>query len=68
MEYIPDPLEIMDSNIERNIENYIEGHCMGCGKNVGEDNLVLATPSPDSPAVCFKCASFKPKAFLGQKK
>jgi len=53
--YIPDPIEQMEARIERNIDNYVEGCCMMCGKNVGEENLILPTPDPSSPAVCFDC-------------
>jgi len=60
-EYIPDPIEIMNAKIDNMIHEYKEGCCMGCGKNVGEENLVLATPSPDSPAVCFECAGLTPE-------
>jgi hypothetical protein len=55
-EYIPDPLEILDMQIDRMIEQYVEGQCMRCGKQVGEENLVLASPHPASAAVCLECA------------
>jgi len=55
MTYIPDPIEIMESRIDKMSDSYNEGHCMDCGKNVGEDNLIQATPDPCSPAVCFDC-------------
>lgn len=55
MTYIPDPIELMESRIERLSESYIEGHCMICGKDVGEDNLLPYTAAPDSPAACSSC-------------
>lgn len=55
--YIPDPIERMEAQIERMADEYEEGHCMACGKNVGEDNLIPATPSPATPVVCYECLS-----------
>jgi hypothetical protein len=55
-EYIPDPLEILDMQIDRMIERYVEGQCMKCGKQIGEGNLVLASPHPAAPAICIECA------------
>lgn len=57
MEYIPDPIELMNSRIEKMIEEYIPGHCMVCGLNVGEENLLPYTSRPDAPAACFKCCN-----------
>jgi hypothetical protein len=55
MDYIPDPIEIMHSNIERLIDEYIEGCCMECRKDVGEDGLTCISPIGDGPLICFDC-------------
>ena len=55
-EYIPDPIEIMESNIERMIVNYIDEYtCMACKKKVDYD-LYCMSPIGDGPCVCAECA------------
>lgn len=56
MTYIPDPVEIMDSQIDRMVDEFKEGHCMDCGKEVDYD-LIQASASPTAPAVCYECLS-----------
>ena len=53
--YIPDPIERMQANIDRLSDSYVEGCCMICGENVGEDNLLPYTSSPDAPPACSEC-------------
>ncbi len=55
MTYIPDPIEQMESRIDRMADEYVEGQCMLCGDNVGEANLLPYNANPDSPAACEKC-------------
>ena len=52
---IPDPIEIMESRMERMMANYVEGECMQCHKQVGEDNLHCVSPIGDGPAICHEC-------------
>lgn len=54
--YIPDPLEILDRQIDAMADSYIEGHCMSCGKRVGYE-LIQAYNHPAAPAVCYECLS-----------
>lgn len=53
---IPDPIQLMESRIDRHLEAYEEGVCMACGKRVGEENLTCPSPTGDGPAICFDCA------------
>lgn len=51
-----DPVERIESNIERNIDAVgPEGKCMGCDKVVGFDDLHMISAHPDSPAACWEC-------------
>lgn len=59
-DYIPDPVERMEARIDRWASEYKEGHCQGCGKNVGEDCLDCG-PLGDGPALCFDCYCPKTK-------
>ena len=60
MEYIPDPIELMESRIDRMMDRYIDEYtCMECGKKVGYE-LIQATPHPDAPGVCIECLGFNP--------
>ena len=55
-EYIPDPIEIIESNIEQCIEKYVDEYtCMGCGKRVYYE-LYCMSPIGDGPCVCAECA------------
>lgn len=56
--YIPDPIEMMESRIERMADEYQPGVCMGCGKKVDYE-LVCVSPAGDGPMVCAECC---PKA------
>ncbi len=53
--YIPDPIELMESRIERMIAEYEEGVCMQCKKKVDHE-LICMSPMGDGPAVCEKCS------------
>ena len=56
MIYIPDPIEIMQSNIERSQDQYIDEHtCMGCKKKVNY-GLICPDPMGMGPALCAECA------------
>lgn len=67
MEYIPDPVEIMESNIERMIGEYVEGHCMACDKKVDYE-LLPVSGAPDAPVVCFECLNPESPESLSLKK
>ena len=54
--YIPDPIEMMENNIEHMIDEWDGESCMACGKKV-EYALVSLNARPDSPAVCYECLS-----------
>ena len=56
---IPDPVEILEGQVERAIDRQQEvgeGHCMACGKKVDYD-LIPASPHPAAWAVCYECLS-----------
>ena len=53
---IPDPIELMEARIERHIDNYVEGVCMNCGKEIDYEPYCL---TPDGPAVCAECAGLE---------
>lgn len=56
MNYIPDPIELLDSRIERLMDEYIdENTCMQCKKKVDYD-LICMSPVGDGPALCAECA------------
>jgi len=50
-----DPIEQHQSRVESMIDQYIEGECMQCHKQVGEDYLTVLGPMGDGPAVCPEC-------------
>lgn len=50
---IPDPLELIESRIDRLASEYEEGKCMNCGKIVAYE---LVCAAPDGPAMCYDCA------------
>jgi len=60
-DYIPDPVEIMDSNTESMADKVFGGlpigkaRCMGCDDVFDEDDLHAASGHPDSPVGCAKC-------------
>ena len=56
--YIPDPIEIMERQIEKNIDRYVEGHCMSCSEKVDYE-LIPISSNPDSIIVCYECLSPK---------
>ena len=57
--YIPDPLEISSSRIERLCDDFIdESTCMGCGAKVDYE-LICMSPTGDGLVVCEECAGFK---------
>lgn len=59
--YIPDPIELLESRIERHMENYIDEHtCMGCGTRVDYE-LICPSPLGDGPALCAECAGIDPR-------
>lgn len=51
---IPDPIELMESRIERLCDEYEEGVCMGCKKQVDYE-LICIGPMGDGPALCAEC-------------
>jgi len=59
MEHIPDPIEIMNNQIERLFDEFDEKHCMNCGKET--DTFFPAYDSPTAPAVCEECATINLK-------
>lgn len=57
--YIPDPIEILERQIEDQIDLVdSEGlyPCADCGKKYPVDDMVAATDSPSSPLICWNCA------------
>ena len=57
--YIPDPIELMESRIERLCEKFIDEHtCMGCKKKVDYE-LYCMSLMGDGPALCAECAGIK---------
>lgn len=52
--HIPDPVELMEARIERMVDSYEEGVCMGCGKKVDYE-LVCPSPAGDGPLLCAEC-------------
>ena len=54
--YIPDPIELLDSKMERLQEDYVDEHsCMECKKKVDYE-LVCVDPMGYGPLVCMECA------------
>lgn len=57
--YIPDPVEMMESRIESQIDlidadgNY---PCPCCGKKVPVEDLVPFSSNPDATGMCLDCA------------
>jgi hypothetical protein len=51
MATIPDPIEIMNSNIENMVDNYEENVCMNCKKKFDYD-LYCMSPTGDGPLYC----------------
>lgn len=54
--YIPDPIEIMDAQIERMCDEFNNIHCMSCGKET--DEFYPMYNHPAAPAVCGECAQY----------
>lgn len=61
--HIPDPLEIMENNIERMMDSF-DGNCMKCGKKVDYE-LIPLSDHPYAPAVCIDCLPPVTKNILG---
>ncbi len=58
--YIPDPIELLESRIEKHMDNFIDEYtCMGCGKKV-DYTLICLSPIGDGPALCVECAGIDP--------
>ena len=56
MTYIPDPIELMESRIERLMDEYVDEHtCMNCKKKVDYE-LYCMSPTGDGACVCAECA------------
>jgi hypothetical protein len=54
--YIPDPIELMESRIERMMDAFVDEHtCMACGVTVDYE-LICMSPIGDGPAVCMACS------------
>ena len=52
---IPDPIELMESRMERLIDDYVdEKTCMGCKKKVGYE-LLCPDPMGYGPLLCNEC-------------
>jgi len=55
---IPDPIEILEAQMERLSDEYIdENTCMGCGIKVDYD-LICMSPIGYGPLVCAECAGW----------
>ena len=55
-DFIPDPIELMETRIERLANNFIDEYtCMECGKKVDYE-LICPSPIGDGPALCAECA------------
>jgi len=62
--YIPDPVELMSSRIEKLADDYIDEYtCMGCKKKVDYE-LYCMSPLGDGPMVCFECSGIDPKHLI----
>lgn len=60
---IPDPIELMERNIDRLLDHYVDEHtCMQCGGYA--ETLLCMNPTGDGPAVCETCAGLTPNANL----
>lgn len=56
--HIPDPIEQMESRIERAIESQVVGdkiRCCECGDLYHPADVMCATSDPGSPAICLLC-------------
>ncbi len=58
--YIPDPIELMEANIERHIEAQLEGVPAGhfrcyCGRVCPDDDGAQVDARPDAAIACSKC-------------
>ncbi len=59
MDYIKDPIELLNSRIEKLMGEYIDEYtCMQCNKTVDYE-LYCVSPVGDGPAVCAECAGIK---------
>ncbi len=62
MTYIPDPIELMESRIEREIDKITpEGKypCAKCGDLIDPEEGICVSPIGDGPLVCsFACAGY----------
>ncbi len=53
--YIPDPIEIIESRVEKLNEQFIdENTCMGCGQKVTYE-LICPDPLGCGPGLCADC-------------
>ena len=60
MTYIPDPIELMNMQNERAMDQYVDEYtCMNCGKKVGYE-LLCPDPLGNGPAVCVECLGYDP--------
>ena len=60
MEYIPDPIELMEARIDRLADKFIDEHtCMECGKKVDYE-LICPSPIGDGPGLCAECSGIDP--------
>lgn len=58
--YIPDPVELMESRINRIEDKFIdEFTCMECG-NRYDYEMTCVSPLGDGPIVCNECLGFDP--------
>lgn len=60
MEYIPDPIERLESKMEALMEEYVdENTCMQCKKKVDYE-LLCPDPMGYGPLLCVECLGFDP--------
>lgn len=56
--YIPDPIELMDMRIEREIDKIdLDGkyQCSYCSTMIELDDVICLSPMGDGPGICGEC-------------
>lgn len=64
MDYIPDPLEMLEDSMEREMDKIDENNtypCYLCGKRFDVDDMMPISGRPDSPLVCGNCCEHERK-------
>lgn len=60
MTHIPDPLELLESRMERLMDKFVDlNTCMECGKRYDYE-MYCVSPIGDGPIVCTECLGFDP--------